>query len=118
MKIEYTRFGLANNFGDVIEMNEHLKEYPDLHKAILEHELGHTKNPKFNSTDFSHDMMPTKVSQLRLLRFMISHPKSLTQFLPIYYSRKWGFVYDMNLIIIYLFIILLLTVGLIIGLGL
>jgi hypothetical protein len=118
MKIEYVNHSIANNFGDVIEMNHHLIDYPDLHKAILDHELGHTKNPKFNSTDFAHDMKPTKVNQLRLLKFMILHPASFTQLLPFYYSKKWGITYDMNLIMVYVILIILLIIGFMIGMNL
>jgi hypothetical protein len=116
MEIQFVKHGIANNFGDVIELHEGLKEYPELQKALLDHELKHTSNPKFNSTDFAHDMMPTKVKHWQLLKFMVRHPSSLSQFLPIYYSKRWGWVYDANLIIIYSILFSLITIGITIGL--
>lgn len=116
MRIEYVKSGIANNFGDVIELHEGLKEYPELERALLDHERKHTNNPRFNSVDFAHDMMPTKIKHLQLLKFMIKNPSSFSQFLPIYYTKRWGWVYDKNLIFLYTIIIILLTIGLTIGL--
>jgi hypothetical protein len=106
LKIEYVKTGIGNNFGEVIELNENLKKYPDLHDSILKHELKHT-DKGFTWYDLKHDITESNVDSLDLLKFMIKHPRSFSQLLPIYFSKKHGFVYDINLIIIYvsLFII-------------
>lgn len=101
MQIEYVNHGIGNHFGDVIELNENLKEFPNLHQAILEHELGHTDRV-FTKQDFVADLTEYKVSKIELLKFMFKHPRSFSQFLPFYWTKKYGFVYDINLIIIYL----------------
>ena len=98
MEIRETNWGIANNFGDYIEINRNLKEYPELYNAILYHELSHTNKKGFTKEDFLLDIGPSNVSYLKLLVFMIRHPKSLTQFLPFYYKDK-SFIYDINMMI-------------------
>ena len=98
-KIIYTEYGIGNNFGEVIELNKNLLKYPNLHRSILSHEIRHN-NSNFKK-DLITDLGESKVSNIELLSFIIHHPKSLTQFLPIYWSKKWGFVYDLNLCLIY-----------------
>ena len=109
MRINYVSNGLGNNFGDEIELNENLKKYPELHKIILDHELQHT-NEAFTFKDLALDLGESRVNRLDLFRFMIKHPRSFSQFLPIYWSRKHGFIYDINLCLIYIFFISLLTI--------
>lgn len=99
MEIRYVDYALANNFGDYIEINKNLKGYPELHKAILEHELSHTNAPGFNKQDFLIDLAPGKIDYWKLIRFMCIFPKSFLQFAPFYYQRDKGFIYDINLII-------------------
>jgi hypothetical protein len=102
MKIIEVNHGIANNFGSHIEVNKHLKEYPELFNSVLKHELSHT-DKKFSlhdfKLDFTHD---SKISNFQMLKFILKHPASLTQLLPIYYTPKKGFVYDINLIVMYL----------------
>ena len=101
MKLVYVEGGIANRFPDgTIEMNKHLKDYPKLHRAILDHELRHT-DKAFSKKDLINDFRPSKISQKDMISFMIKYPKSLSQFLPFYWTKKHGFVYDINLIIFY-----------------
>ena len=111
-KIVYTKWHLANRFTnpDVIELNEALQKYPKIHGAILQHELGH-KNTNTTKQDLIHDLSPmSKLSQKDLLIFMFKHPKTLTQFLPFYYSKtRKQFVYDISWIVIYGTMLLILS---------
>lgn len=100
IEIKYTDYGIGNNFGEVIELNRNLLYYPKLYKAVLNHELSHTNN-SFTLKDLKLDLVQN-VNSLEMLKFMLKYPKSFTQLLPFYYSRKHGFVYDINLILIYL----------------
>jgi hypothetical protein len=115
VKINYVSHSIANNFGEVIEINKHLLKYPELHKTILEHELGHTDVAGFTKHDFKHDVQEINVDQFQLLKFMVLHPKSFMQFLPFYYSKTWGFIYDINRIVIYSIVIMLIVAGIVIG---
>lgn len=94
--------GIANNFGTYIEINKNLKKYPHLLKPILEHENAHT-NKSISVQDFKLDfLMPQAIHYKELFKFMIKHPMSLTQLVPFYWTRKKGFVYDINLMVMYL----------------
>lgn len=100
MEIRYVKHGIANNFGEYIELNENLKKYPKLHDALLKHELSHTNKPGFTKEDFMLDMNSGEVSYKQLLKFMINHPSSLSQVMPFYISNK-TFIYDINMSIVW-----------------
>lgn len=100
MKITYTDWALGNNFGNEIELNRNLIYYPKLHNAVLSHELSHS-DKAFTIKDLKLDLSQSKISSWEVLNFMVKHPKSFTQLLPFYYSSKHGFVYDLNLLLIY-----------------
>lgn len=100
MKVIYVPWAIANRFDEHIELNENLPKYPELHDAILEHELSHTDNPKFNKEDFLLDLGPTKVNYWKLFKFMCLYPKTFLQFAPIYKQGNTLF-YDKNLLIVY-----------------
>lgn len=104
MKISYIDSGLGNNFGDEIELNKNLlkPEYKQIHDAVLKHELEHTNN-LFTLHDLKLDLSSSKINSFDVIKFMWKHPRSFSQLLPIYYTKKHGFVYDINLIIIYSF---------------
>lgn len=99
--IVYTKWGLANRFDDCIEMNECLKKNMKLHNAILSHELGHKKTNTFKQ-DMYHDLTPVnELKQSTMVLFMLKHPKTLTQFLPFYWSsRRKQIIFDLNMLII------------------
>lgn len=102
MKIIEVNHGLANNFGDYIEINKNLRKYPHLLSKILKHELSHT-DKVFSFYDLKIDFLSdSNVNSFDLLKFMFKHPKSFTQLLPIYWTRKKGFVVDINLSLVYL----------------
>jgi len=102
MEIREVNHGIANNFGTYIEINKHLKNYPNLLAPILEHELSHT-NKVVSMQDFKLDFMMTEAIRYKqLFWFMVKHPKSFTQLLPFYFTKKHEFVYDINLMVMYL----------------
>lgn len=109
MKVIFVNHSIGNNYGDLIELNENLKKYPNLLKSVLNHELGHTKGD-FKS-NFLHDVQESSVSNKELISFMLHNPKSFYQFRPFYFHKKYGFVYDLNLIIIYIFLISVLSIA-------
>ena len=104
MEVVYTDWGIANRFEDSIEMNRNLKKYPKLHRKILAHELKHT-DTFFSVQDLKNDLSSNDLNHLDMIKFMIRHPKSFSQLLPIYYTKKHGIVYDVNLSLMWLFII-------------
>lgn len=111
MEIREVSYGIANNFGEYIEINKHLKvEEPKLYYAILDHELSHTNKKGFTKEDFLIDIGPSKVNYFKLIVFMVRHPKSLTQFLPVYYQKK-EIVYDINMLIAWVVMLSLVGIG-------
>jgi hypothetical protein len=66
MNIEYVNHSLGNNFGDTIELNKHLKDYPKLHRQILNHELKHT-NKRFTKQDLILDLTDNPVNKRELI---------------------------------------------------
>ena len=100
MEVRYVKYGIANRFDDYIEINENLRLYPELHSAVLQHELAHTDKKGFNKDDFLLDIGPSKVNYWKLMKFMIMNPKSFLQFAPFYKQGK-TFVYDINLCIVW-----------------
>lgn len=111
MEIRLVEHSIANNFGEYIEINKYLKEEnPKLYGAILQHELEHSADKGFTKKDFILDLTEDRVSYKELLAFMIRHPKSLYQFLPLYrYSNKW--FYDLNMIIVWGFVLVVIIVA-------
>ena len=101
LKIIEVGHGIANNFGTHIEVNKNLKNYPELYKKILKHEFEHT-DKFYSAKDFKLDLMSSSnINNMDLLWFIKNNPKALTQFMPIWFSKKNGFYYDINMIIAY-----------------
>jgi len=113
-RIKFVEWGVANNFGDCIEIHKDLPNYPSLYIPIMDHERRHSKKT-FTLYDLLHDLKRTRgLSRIRLWKFMIMRPKTWIQILPIYYKKERGIVYDLNLTIIYLISVLLIWVLIII----
>jgi hypothetical protein len=108
MRIEYVNHGIGNRFDDHIEINKNLLNYPEIYKKVLTHELSHS-NEIFTVKDLLLDLNDSGINRLDLFKFMIKNPRSLSQLLPITWSRKHGFIYDINQILIYSVIIILLS---------
>ena len=79
MKINHVNYGIGNVIKGEIYINKHLKKYPDLYNQVLQHEIKHTKgeNPDIK-----------EVPKLKLIWFMILHPKSWVQLSPIWYMHN------------------------------
>lgn len=112
IKIIETEWGIANNFGNFIEIHKDLKKYPKLRKAILTHEKTHTESV-WSWKDFKLDYFTSAETQgikrLDLYKFMIKRPKTWIQVLPFYYTTTKGFVIDLNKTIFWAFAIGFLT---------
>ena len=105
MKVIEVNHSIANRFDGYIEMNKHLKKYPKLYEPILEHELSHTDKP-FTWGDFKLDFLSnSRVNQWSLMKFMFKHPASFLQLSPFLYSKKKGFIIDINILLMYLLMI-------------
>lgn len=95
-RIVYRGYGLADRFPDgTIELNKHLNDYPELKRSILLHEARHTNNEKFNRKDLRNDLTSiSQYSMYALVKFMVRHPLSMIQILPLYWTKTGGWTYD------------------------
>ena len=63
--------------------------------------MAHT-DAAWSMEDFKLDFLSNnKVNNWQLLKFMFKYPKSFLQLSPVLYTRKKGFIIDINLIIMY-----------------
>ena len=108
IKIRYTTSGLANYFGDYIEVNVKLKQrkYKKLREYIIRHERGHSQ-----SFDLSHEFEDIDYKlTLSLILFIIKNPETWIDFLPIQ-LRDDRIIMDYNLMILYGLLIIFVLGG-------
>ena len=94
-KLIYTQWGLANYYSDHIELNKAFRKDKKLRDYVVQHELKHTD--KF---DIQHDLTDIKPQTFRLMWFVLIHPRTWIDFLPIQ-IKKGEIIYDTNLTILY-----------------
>ena len=115
MDIRYVNHSIANRFNGYVEINKNLKKYPELLVPIIAHEMAHT-DATWSMEDFKLDFFSNnKVNNWQLLKFMFKYPKSFLQLSPVLYTKKKGFIIDINLIIMY--VVMITIFGLTIYLG-
>lgn len=115
MKIVEVNHSVANRFKGYIEINKNLKKYPKLFEPIVSHELMHT-DEAFTWKDFKLDFFSnSKVDNWELMKFMLKHPRSFSQLLPVLYSKKTGVVIDVNLLVMYLIMICIFVLAVVAG---
>jgi len=76
--------GIASRIKNIIYINKDLKDYNySLYQLILNHELEHTFH--YSLKDFLLDVRTSNLEGYRLKywKFILTHPKSWTEFLPI-----------------------------------
>ena len=99
--IKYIKTGIASSFSTHIEINEKLKNHPELLEKIIEHERRHDFG-KYSSDDFENDFFKkTGINQKEYFKFIISNPCTWSQFLPITYKKNCGFFIDWSLVILW-----------------
>jgi len=111
--IIFVNSGIANRFSTFIEINRNLPKYPRLYNQVLKHELSHTDS-FFSLEDLKVDLSNQELSSWEMSKFIAKHPAALKQLLPIYFSKKNGVVYDLNLIIMYIILLVFIGVGVLI----
>lgn len=110
LKIVYSDSGLANFYGDHIEINKKLKYDKFLRDYVVKHELKHTKEFDLGYELFDGFKLLNKPKiLLKLLHFYITTPSTWSDLFPIQFKNK-QIIYDLNLIILYLFLILSLSI--------
>ena len=100
------KWGLANSYNDRIELNQHLKKHP-LKRLILLHEKEHT-NSDVMDVEHEFDIKVWKY-WFPLVKFIIAHPSTWIDFSP-FQIRKGRLVIDLNILILYTLIFILVII--------
>lgn len=90
ISVEYIKYGIACRIGNKIYLNERLKSIPELHRAILSHEIRHTSG--FTLTDLMMDINNKYLKRVKreYYKFILRNPSSWIEFLPICrYNKRW-----------------------------
>ena len=106
--IKHVKQGIANNYDGVIEIHEDLFNHPKLYDMVLRHELKHGDKNTNSFKDFLLDLKPSGVSFFKMWGWVIKHPSSWVQVLPLWKHKTRGWVFDLNLTIKYAIILILL----------
>lgn len=77
--IKEIEWGYAYNIDNVIYINKHLKEYPELYAKVVNHEKSH--EPGFTLRNIMIDIRDSLKSDGFM--FVLKYPKSMVQVLPI-----------------------------------
>jgi len=108
IKVKYAKYGLANFFGDYIEINKNLKHNKKLRDYVVKHELKHSSNFDLGYEIYEGIKLLNNPSfALSLITFYLKNPNTWTDLLPIQIRNK-KIIYDLNLIILYAFIIFII----------
>lgn len=99
IKVFYCSKGLANFYGDYIEINKKLKYNKKVRDYIIKHELGHSKE-----FDLGHEFQIDWKIMPSLLFFFFTTPSTWIDLLPIQF-KDGQIIYDINLVFMYLFLI-------------
>lgn len=82
LKIKPINYGIACRIGDNIYYNKKLEKYPELLKAILQHENRHTSG--FTPGDIGMDLRNEEIVPFKkqYYKFILQNPSSITELLP------------------------------------
>lgn len=106
LKVRYAKHGLANFFGEYIEINENLKYNKRLRDYVVKHELRHSSDFDLGYEIAEGIKLFNNLSlTFSLIAFYLKNPTTWIDLLPIQ-IRNRKIIYDLNLIIFYVFIIL------------
>ena len=111
-RIRWVNYGVANSFAynykgkeyKIIELNKALIDEPDIFYPILFHELRHSKKILAIEdviNDFSFANLKS-LPNFKIIAFMLKNPSALIQVLPVYKTKKQGWVFDINLCLLWL----------------
>lgn len=87
-------YGLASRYGNVVEINKKLDNFPKLKQKIIDHELGHTKNKSYGIKDFKNDFMSKDSTFWQQIKFCLDNKESFINYMPFmysYYFKEWTF---------------------------
>lgn len=90
IKIKEINYGIASRIGSKVYLHKDLVNYPELRKALVQHEFGHSSG--YTKKDLFDDfgIKELKGYKKDYYSFIFSHPSSWTEYLPLCrYDGKW-----------------------------
>lgn len=109
MEIKHIDYGTGNRVGDMIYINKNLKKYPNLYKAVLEHEKKHSGS--FGLSDAHLDFRNEDLREHRRewFKFLIKHPRAWVNFLPVMkLGGRW--TVDVSILFVWILMVVLLLI--------
>jgi|SRR3972149_5007279 len=100
MRIIKTKYGIASRVGDDIFISKDLMKYPNLYWAVLDHELEHSSGWTLHDLWMDLTNKHLKEVNKEYYRFVLTHPKSWTEFFPIN-IQKGIVTFNINLFLFY-----------------
>lgn len=89
-RIVYVKHGLAYSVGGQVYLHEGLKDYPDLHNYLLNHELSHSCMDDYELADLF--CAKPGLSRLNVWLFILTHPSTVWSYFPFMkVNGKWSF---------------------------
>ena len=88
VEIKEVNHGIASRCGDIIRINKKLNEYPNLRQAIIDHEMSHSSNYNFDDLSMEFSIPQLRGYKLEYYKFILTHPSSWTEYLPIIIEDK------------------------------
>lgn len=102
MKLFYSRNTVGCKIGNKIYIHPELYLFPNLYKAIIEHEKNHSVSYKLQDVKMDLVNEELKGHKKEFYKFIITHPRTMLGFLPIAkIGGKW--VFDFTMLLLFLF---------------
>lgn len=104
MKLKYINHGIGFRINNTIYLNNALKNHSKLYQAILNHEIEHTSD--YTKKDFLIDWDNKHLKGLKwpYYKFILTHPRALSMFIPILRFDGKTTV-DINMLMVWLIVI-------------
>lgn len=86
--LKETSWGIAYSYGNIIELNPILKNYPKLYNYVLNHEKGHIKLGNSKGIHFLYDLKESFSLMGEKMNFALRHPIIyFEQLMPIWFQN-------------------------------
>jgi len=108
--IQEVNYGIASRVGDTIYINKRIKGYDmGLYMSLIEHEEKHSNT--FTIEDIKSDFINNELrnSKAQYYKFVLTHPSSWTEFLPLQILNKE--VILSPTLLLFWFIVLMITLS-------